>query len=173
MNDFRDIESELKKLRPAPLRPELAARLEQALVREQAAPVSAGVLPSARSRRMNWLSLGLGVSLAGAAAVLLYTRSDETAVTPERAPQFAQATPVVRQPADQPDRTPFYPAGATQVVYRTRDEGVRFPDGAARPVRMMRYDTRETMRWRNPATGASLRVSYPSEETVFIPVTGH
>jgi hypothetical protein len=36
----------------------------------------------------------------------------------------------------------------------------------------MRYHTRETLRWQNPQTGASLRVSYPSEEVVLLPVSG-
>ncbi len=173
MNDFRDIESELQKLRPAPLRPEFAARLEQAHQRESAVPTSAGVLPATRSRRMNWLSLGLGVSLAGAAGFLLLMRVDEPAKPLPEPARLALATPGNAIQSSPVREAQFLPAGMTQVVYRTHNEGLRFPEGNARPVRMMRYETRETMRWQNPATGASLRVSYPSDETVFIPVTGH
>jgi hypothetical protein len=36
----------------------------------------------------------------------------------------------------------------------------------------VRSRTRETLRWRNPNTGASLRVSYPAEEVSLIPVSG-
>ena len=64
------------------------------------------------------------------------------------------------------------PAGLTEVVYHTRDEGLHFQDGATAPVRRMRYHTRETLRWQNPQTGASLRVTYPSEEVVLLPVSG-
>ena len=64
------------------------------------------------------------------------------------------------------------PSGLTEVVYHTRDEGLHYPDGATQPVRRMRYHTRETLRWQNPQTGASLRVSYPSEEVVLLPVSG-
>ena len=64
------------------------------------------------------------------------------------------------------------PSGLTEVVYHTSDEGLHFPDGATEPVRRMRYHTRETLRWQNPQTGASLRVSYPSEEVVLLPVPG-
>src|SRR5439155_20753918 len=66
----------------------------------------------------------------------------------------------------------FVPAGATQVVYNTRDEGLQFTNASAQPVRRLRYHSRQTWQWRNPTTGASLRVSYPSEEVVLIPVSG-
>jgi hypothetical protein len=49
---------------------------------------------------------------------------------------------------------------------------LHFAEGSERPVRRVRYNTRQTWRWRNPETGASLRVSYPSEEIVLIPVSG-
>jgi hypothetical protein len=39
-------------------------------------------------------------------------------------------------------------------------------------MRRIRYQKRETLQWRNPNTGASLRVSYPSEEVVLTPVSG-
>ena len=66
----------------------------------------------------------------------------------------------------------FLPAGGTNLVYNTRDEGLHFANGSERPVRRVRYNTQQTWRWRNPETGASLRVSYPSEEVVLIPVSG-
>ena len=66
----------------------------------------------------------------------------------------------------------FVPSGATQVVYNTRNEGLQFADGSKQPLRRLRYQTQQTWQWRNPSTGASLRVSYPSEEVVLIPVSG-
>jgi hypothetical protein len=39
-------------------------------------------------------------------------------------------------------------------------------------MRRLRYQTHETLQWRNAATGASLRVSYPIEEVVLIPISG-
>jgi len=66
----------------------------------------------------------------------------------------------------------FIPTGATQVVYNTRDEGLQFAQGSDQPLRRLRYQTHQTCQWRNPTTGASLRVSYPSEEVVLIPVSG-
>ena len=41
-----------------------------------------------------------------------------------------------------------------------------------KPLCRLRYQTHQTWQWRNPTTGASLRVSYPSEQVVLIPVTG-
>jgi hypothetical protein len=66
----------------------------------------------------------------------------------------------------------FVPAGATRVVYNTRDEGLHFTDGSHQPLRRVRYQARQTWQWRSTTTGASLRVSYPSEEVVLIPVSG-
>ncbi|HJY19805.1 MAG TPA: hypothetical protein VJ278_01340, partial [Chthoniobacterales bacterium] len=123
----------------------------------------------------NWWSLGFG--LAAAAVLILFA-----AVTMERRPEHQQT---VAQSSPAPETQPvplgtersispgrFVPAGGSNVVYNARDEGLHFADGSERPVRRVRYNTRQTWRWRNPETGASLRVSYPSEEIVLIPVSG-
>ena len=168
MNDLSELETELKKLRPRAASPELAARIERALAEAPSATPSAGVLPKQRTFRVNWFGLGLG--LAAAAAFLLLAR-----VNVERAPGRRQSV-VAMTPAPFAPLTPandiFVPAGLTQVVYNTRDEGLHFPEGAAQPVRRVRSSTRETLKWSNPQTGASLRVSYPSEEVTLIPIDG-
>ena len=172
MNDFSELENELKKLRPARPSPVLFERVGQALEDRRA-----GALPAraAVGSPYNWWSLGLG--LAGAAILILLA-----AVTLERQHQqrgmFAQtspgseAKPMPRQSEQSPSLDRFVPAGGANVVYNTRDEGLHFADGSERPIRRLRYQTQQTWRWRNPETGASLRVSYPSEEIVLIPVSG-
>jgi hypothetical protein len=79
--------------------------------------------------------------------------------------------PAVLGPERSASRSKFVPAGGTNVVYNARDEGLHFRDGSQRPVRRVHYNTQQTWRWHNPETGASLRVSYPSEEIVLIPVS--
>jgi hypothetical protein len=69
-------------------------------------------------------------------------------------------------------RNKFMPADTTQVVYQTRDEGLLFPAGSEQPMRRLRSQMHETLQWRNPGTGASLRVSYPSEEVELVPISG-
>jgi hypothetical protein len=168
MNDFTDLEAELKKLRPRGASPELAARIERGLAEEVSGrTATAGVLPRRRNFRVNWFGLGLG--LAAAAAFLLLARVNvegpgkrQTVVAMTPAP-FAQPIPV---------SDAFVPAGMTEVVYNTRDEGLHFPEGADQPVRRMRSQKRETLQWRNAGTGTSVRVSYPSEEVTLIPVSG-
>jgi hypothetical protein len=66
----------------------------------------------------------------------------------------------------------FIPSAASQVVYHSRDEGLLFPAESGQPMRRVRSRVRETLQWQNPATGASLRVSYPSEQIELIPVSG-
>ena len=168
MNDFSELEAELKKLRPRGASPELTARIERGMAEEVSGrTATAAVLPKRRNFGVNWLGLGLGLAAAAALLILARVNVDQpgkrqsvVAMTP--AP-FAQPLPVTDS---------FVPAGMTEVVYNTRDEGLHFADGANQPVRRVRSQKRETLKWSNPATGTSLRVSYPSEEVTFIPVSG-
>ena len=158
MNDFSELENQLRKLRPPQPSADLTSRIERALaevgqersseLRSETArlAVTAGVLPQERRFHFNWLSLGLG--LAAAAALVLFTRI-QLERPEKKIPTLASITPAP-QFSSPISTAQFVPAGLTQVVYHTR----------------------ETLRWRNPTTGASLRISYPSEEVSLVPVTG-
>ena len=200
MSDFSELEKELRKLRPAQPSPVFFDRVGEALKdgrlsvsdakrkrwrftewsRRGASDID-GQLVRARKRERtsqttyNWWSLGFG--LAAAAVLILFA-----AVTMERGHEHQET---MAQSSAAPETRPvplgtersipasrFIPAGGTNLVYNTRDEGLHFANGSERPVRRVRYNTQQTWRWRNPKTGASLRVSYPSEEVVLIPVSG-
>ena len=168
MSDFTELEAELKKLRPRGASPELATRVEQALAEVSGRTATAGVLPKKpRSFRVNWLGLGLG--LAAAAALLILARVNVE--QPGKRQSVVAMTPAPFVPPIQASDA-FVSAGLTEVVYNTRDEGLHFPEGADQPVRRVRSQKRETLQWRNAGTGTSVRVSYPSEEVTFIPVSG-
>ena len=180
MNDFSEIENKLRKLRPVQPSPNLMSRVERELaeegqersthLRSETARLesTAGVLPGERRFQFHWLSLGLG--LAAAATLVLFTRIQlERPV--KKAPPLASITPAP-QFSSPTSAAQFVPAGLTQVVYHTRDEGVHFPNNSEQPMRRVRSHTRDTWQWRNPTTGASLRISYPSEEVSLVPVTG-
>ena len=116
--------------------------------------------------RINWVTVGLG--LAAAATFLLLARIDNA--PPKKTNALALASPVRTQT---PRATgSMLPAGLTEVVYHTRDEGLLYPHGSTQPMRRVRSQRRETLQWRNPETGASLRVSYPSEEVTLTPISG-
>ncbi len=164
MNDFLELEAELKQLRPAPIRNELFQRIERALAQPEAAP-TAGLLPRPSRRPGIWWSLGLGLT---AAAALVLLGLGFFAVPSSTEPNVAQEATGRSEPLT----SGFQPSALTQVVYRQRDEGLVFsPNQSERLLRRVRYDTRETMQWRNPRTGASLRVSYPAEQVVLTPVS--
>jgi hypothetical protein len=169
MSDFSELEAELRKLRPRGASPDLSARIERALeVEVTGRTATAGVLPKRpRHFRVNWLGLGLG--LAAAAALLILARINVE--QPGKRQSVVAMTPAPFAPP-LPATDTFVPAGLTEVVYNTRDEGLHFPEGADQPVRRVRSQTRETLQWRNPSTRTSVRVSYPSEEVTFIPVSG-
>lgn len=168
MSDFTELEGELKKLRPRGASPELAARIERALDAEVSGrTATAGVLPKPRSFRVNWLGLGLGLAAAAGFLVLARINVEQ----PGKRQSVVAMTPSPFAPPIQASDA-FVPAGRTEVVYNTRDEGLHFPEGADQPVRRVRSQKRETLQWRNPGTDTSVRVSYPSEEVTFIPVSG-
>lgn len=177
MNDFSEIEDKLRKLRPVQPSADLMTRIERALAearhgeslhRGTRSASTAGVLPRERRFHFNWVSLGLG--LAAAAALVLFARFQlERPV--KKTPALASITPMP-QFSSTNSTAQFVPAGLTQVVYHTRDEGLHFPNNSEQPMRRVRSHTRETLRWRNPTTGASLRISYPREEVSLVPVTG-
>jgi hypothetical protein len=168
MNDFSELENELKKLRPVQPSPELFLRIERAIVESEEENNSADNVVRPDRFRINWVSLGLGLA---AAAVLLIVARIEINRPAKKIPAVASLTPA---PRDKPGaiNNQLVPAGFTQVVYNTRDEGLQFANGAVQPMRRVRYQTHETLQWRNAATGASLRVSYPSEQVELIPVSG-
>jgi hypothetical protein len=177
MNDFSDLEAKLKALRPAPLRDSFVAHVEQAMAdpADPAAPTvpatPADNIVRPYQFRRQWI---LGLGLAAAAAVLLLIRANFR--TPETAKRVASASPQSTAIPTESTRpavpNTFIPAGATQVVYHKRDEGLLFAQNSDQPVRRLRSITQETWQWKNPATGASLRVSYPSEQVELIPVSG-
>jgi hypothetical protein len=186
MNDFSELENELKKLRPARPSPVLFARVEEAIVASESAKI---IRPD--RFRMNYAALGFGLAAAAVLLLLAKVNTDRVRTEGENVAQISPkresrpallATPKLREggPAHgggnriEGSRSPneFIPSRATQVVYNTRNEGLQFTDRSEQPLRRLRYQTQETWQWRNPATGASLRVSYPSEEVVLIPVSG-
>ncbi len=164
MNDFSELEAELKALRPVAPSADLTVRVEQALA---AAPVAAdGVLPR-RKLPMNWISFGMG--LAAAAALLLLARLQPDTPRAGRPVATNVVAPRARNASAQ---SHLYPDGVTRVLYDQQNEGLLYPSDLAQPVRRLRSRSHETLHWKDPATGASLRVSYPTEEIELIPVAG-
>src|SRR2546421_6851617 len=163
MNDFSELERELKKVRPVQPSAELISRVGSGLA--NSGEGTAKVIRLAQFR-INWLGLGLG--LAAAATFLIFARvdfhpNDRTKST------IASATPSPQKAAALPN---YQATGLTQVVYSKRDEGLVFPPGAQGPSRRMWTAKRETLQWRDRQSGAQLAVSYPTEEVTLIPVSG-
>ena len=173
MNDFSELEVELKKLRPARVSTELISRIERALADAgKSNIIRPRSRPSASDFRISWLGLGLG--LAAAATFLILARVDFRPGDKTKAESagntLASATPTLEQRAA---ALPNYqPTGLTQVVYGRHDEGLVFTRGATGPARRVWTTKRETLRWRDRETGAQLSVSYPAEEVTLIPVSG-
>jgi len=188
MNDFSELEAELKKLRPRAVSGELAERVGTAMSQTiqtaeaeghgfTVVPRDPSTAPSAPlgmtgeskpRHKLNWFGLGLGLAAAACFLLLVRTNVDRPS---SKAAGLALVTPAPVSPLTKVDES-FVPSALTQVVYNTEDEGLHFPEGAEQPVRRVRSKKRETLQWKNPQTGASLRVSYPTEEVTLVPVSG-
>jgi hypothetical protein len=165
MNDFSELEEELRKLRPAQPSTDLVARVERALA-EESSTSTAGLLSRERRFHLNWFSLGLGLAAAAALLTFAFIRLQQPV---KKASTVASRSPV---PAISTNSNQLIPAGLTQVVYHTRDEGLHFSRNSTQPMRRVRSQTRDSLQWRNPKTGATLRISYPREEVSLTPISG-
>ena len=171
MNDFTELENELKKLRPVRPSAELFSRIEDGLTK----PADERIIRPERFQ-LNWAAVGLG--LAAAAVFLLFVRVNlenrksghEKIANVIPAPRSSPILRAQEGSASSLDR--FVPADATRVVYNKRNEGLQYRSDSEQPLRRLTYQTQQTLEWRNPATGASLSVSYPSKEIVLVPVSG-
>ena len=177
MNDFSELENQLRQLRPVAPSENLIAGIERSLAENAVSGVSATADTGLKGPFRRWrftktpykLSLGLGLA-AAAAAFMVFTRFGVDQ-PPKKTPAIASTSPGLIAPSTVAS-VEFVPASLTRVIYRTRDEGLHFSSGFDQPMRRLRSQARETLQWRNPQTGASLRVSYPSEEVSLIPVSG-
>jgi hypothetical protein len=168
MNDFSELETELRKLRPAAVSDELTARIEHALAEQPVTSTPTSAVSRRKPVSIDWRFLGFG--LAAAVALMLLAKVGNDRPIKNQETVAALTPPPARiAPASAGE---FIPTGMTQVVYHARDEGLVFAKGSDNPVRRLRYQKRETLQWQQPATGASLRVSYPSEEVVLMPAPG-
>lgn len=160
-DDFADLERELKRLRPA----QTSTMLEDALLL---------ALSARPERHRSWrrrseflrAAAAFGWSIAAAACVAvaaLYVLRD--------GPGPASSSVPIAQHAAEADALPraYESAQASNVLYETQDDGVVY-NAARKPARKLRYRSEDTLRWKNPRTGAQLEISYPREETVLVPI---
>src|SRR2546421_6311458 len=138
MNDFSEIESKLRALRPVQPSGDLMARIDRELAAERSPHLrsetarhasTAGVLPRERRFHFNWLSLGLGLAAATALVLFAFVRLQQPA---PKTPIVASSSPAPAILNDQ-----LVPAGLTQVLYHTRDEGLHFAGNSSQPMRRM------------------------------------
>src|SRR3954464_13659816 len=136
MNDFSELEADLKKLRPRSVSPDLSARIEVSLAETEAAgrgKATAGVLPKQSRFRPNWFALGLGLAAAATFLVLARVNVDR----PSKSTGLALLTPAPITPTAKAVDG-FVPSAMTQVVYNTKDEGLHFTEGKDEPMRRLR-----------------------------------
>lgn len=157
-DDFKNLEAELKRLRPVAPSREMLARLEAEL-----APVSAPSAIVRRGSRAWWLWAG-ALPFAAALVVALVIATRQPSASESDRP-LAANSPVAAPTAE----AVFRPVAAENVLYAVSDEGlVTLDDGTA--ARRERLSYVDTITWRNPRTNASVRWTVPREEVRVVPV---
>jgi hypothetical protein len=143
-NELRELESELKRLRPiAPSR-----ALATSISRELAAP--------APKNYWAWAAL----PLAAAVGAAVFFRS-ETRVMPR---------PAVSAMSEPAAIATYKPVSAENLLYAQSDEGlVTLADGTT--ARRYRSSYVDTITWKNPRTQASMSWSVPRTEESVVPVS--
>lgn len=187
MNEFEDLEKDLRNLSPKPPTVHFSSRIEEALgdsggmafrrVSEEQAPKSqsSNLLPFA-------LTLGAGLGIAAVWVMLSSFNLD----SPAPAEEFAE------QPALQPiypsdeDQSPVHgvtlreleilsgmpvdgwmdPQTSERFLQRVDEGVVERPDGV--PVRRVRYDFMDDTLWLHPESDLRIRSSTPRQEFHFI-----
>src|SRR5213078_1642615 len=129
MNDFSEIEQELKRLRLAQPSHAFLVRVGQAIADPE---IGEDKIIRPNRFRLNWIAIGVGVAAAALFLVLAQINTHRREKQSERIAQSPAATESRSTSANH-----FIPIGATQVVYNTRDEGLHFADGSEEPMRRL------------------------------------
>ncbi|HWA84593.1 MAG TPA: hypothetical protein VG710_00095 [Opitutus sp.] len=156
-DDFRELEAELRNLRPATVSRGLLERI----ARELDEPVSNGSAAVGRNHDKGawvpWVILPIAAAIAFAVALPRQPAQSPGAAEPDGARGLAAA------PA-------FKPVSAQNLLVSSRDEGyVTLADGTR--ARRIRQSYVDTITWKNPRTKASLTWSLPREEVRVTPIS--
>lgn len=164
VDDFSDLEAELKRLRPRAVSATVQTAVERGLAASPAE--SPAAWPPARPRRYTTATLWTSWKWANwsAAATLALLVGGYEVLRPYAA--LAMGRGEGWSSASDPI---FRPVTAQKVVVSASEEGfVTLADGSTgQAVRELAYNT---ITWRNPATRASLTWTVPSEEVRVVPV---
>jgi hypothetical protein len=166
--DLKQLEAELKRLRPAAPTRDFLARVAREL--DAPAPV---VAPARRATPLWWLWAG-ALPAAAALAVMITLAVRHRQSPAVATPPVAVVTPSPSKPTPAEEliaesAAAFKPVAAENVLYAARDEGlVTLADGT--PARRERLNYVDTITWKDPRTNASVRWTVPREEVRVIPV---
>lgn len=153
-DELRQLESELKQLRPVAPSPDLQRRLAREL---------APAVPARKRSNPSWLWV-LAPAAAAAVTFLLLR-----APRPDQEPRAASSAPGAAVGAAAEAAGLLKPVAVENTLYSAEDEGlVTLEDGT--PARRERLNYVDTITWRNPRTNASLTWRVPREEVRVVPV---
>lgn len=175
---FKDLEAELKSLRPQRPAPPLLERIGRDLAAapgdDTAAPFSPRYTSATNLNTWKWFgwrTAGVAAALALVAAVSFVNMekvAPASATPPGKLAGTSPAVPATSARAPGLDR--YQPVAAANVLYDLKDEGTVYVDGDT-PARRLRYRYLDTYTWKNSRNNASLKWSVPRDEIRVIPAS--
>ncbi len=163
--DFKDLEGQLKKLAPSPLKIDFLEELE----RDRSRVLSQG-FPKEDSRKQ-WKRL---VPILAAACMMiagyLYAHFGINDPASDDADALAATVPEseVLPPQNSAIDPRFEPVSAQGYLIQTSSGGIINSDNG--PVEKMDLEYRDAYHWRDPETGTNLRIFTPRQESLIVPV---
>ncbi len=164
MNEFEDMEKELRRLCPAPPSEGLQSRIVKELDEKttHALKKRAGGIHF-RNFKLRWAA---SLALAAALAIVAFLGIPKSAKVNDTPPPpiVEVEIPVA---VDSPSTSKYVPVEARHVLMNAQEEGI-FYIGDHIPARKMRYRFVDSYTWKNPADGSSLQVAVPREEVLLV-----
>jgi len=165
LDDFTDLEAELKRLRPRQIPSRLFEGIEQELQRPSS---SRPAYTSATTwRSWKWAIWPVAAAMVGVGAFVVFKQANPSLRQSASAQAAVPPTSALLSPAVPADV--YKPVRADNLLAAQEEERVTLPDGTL--ARRLRAQYVDTITWRNPRTNASLRWSVPREEVRIIPVS--
>ncbi len=162
-NEFKELEAELRRLRPRTPAPKLQSGIERELAGAASAAAACGSHASrGKSLRFWWVTIPLA---AAAAWAVLSTTASRAPLPGDSLKKVANvSTPSMAAPEI------FRPVAAKATPLENRAESlVTLADGTV--ARRTRETYLATITWKNPRTNASFTWSVPREEVRVVPVS--
>lgn len=164
--EFDELEKELKKLNPSPLKVDFLSELERDCTRTMSQGFSKE-LPKTHWKRLIPILAAACVMLAGYVYVNFRDHSPQETSTDSLVAGVDEEVPVQMTSGE----NRFEPVSSQGYLIKASSGGIIPSDEG--PLEEMNLEYRDAYHWRDPSTGTNLRIFTPRQEKIIIPAETH